>query len=218
MTLSLKYNNSLIIACRDSSKQTYSAWNCRSKRTGRADQVFLELSLELALLVCTSKGISWPWGFYALIKKKIRFSSYIRNFRMEQLQSHIWGLRQGFLIYEEMGKYLTIYKEAVSYVWLCNCSILKFPYIWGSFDFLFNQCTLTISLMTLSLCLRLPTVSSEQWPVPGSIEYLKKNKFLLISQVLDLDFQNERMIFIWFGFNTNNLCRYRRLRVYGNLW
>jgi hypothetical protein len=27
--------------------------------------------------------------FHALIKKKINFSSYIRKFRMEQLQSHI---------------------------------------------------------------------------------------------------------------------------------
>jgi hypothetical protein len=26
-----------------------------------------------------------------LIKKKIKFSSYIREFRAEQLQSHIWG-------------------------------------------------------------------------------------------------------------------------------
>ncbi len=33
------------------------------------------------------------WTFrtiYALIKKKIKFSSYVRKFRMKQLQSHIW--------------------------------------------------------------------------------------------------------------------------------
>jgi hypothetical protein len=35
--------------------------------------------------------------------------------------------RKGFLIYEEMGKYFPIYKEAVSH-------------IWGKFDFLFYQC------------------------------------------------------------------------------
>ncbi len=34
-----------------------------------------------------------------LIKKKIKFSSYIRKFRVEQLQ------RKGFLIHEEMRKY-----------------------------------------------------------------------------------------------------------------
>jgi hypothetical protein len=28
-------------------------------------------------------------GIYALIKNKIKFSSFIRRFRMEQLQSHI---------------------------------------------------------------------------------------------------------------------------------
>ncbi len=29
-------------------------------------------------------------------------------------------------VYEEMRKYLTIYLEAISHVWLCNCSILNF--------------------------------------------------------------------------------------------
>jgi hypothetical protein len=60
-----------------------------------------------------------PWlycdfGIGTLIKNKIKFSSYIRKFRVEQLQSHI--MRKGFLIYE----------EAVSHIWLCNCSILNF--------------------------------------------------------------------------------------------
>ncbi len=44
-------------------------------------------------------------------KNHIKFSSYIRKFRMEQLL-----MRKGFLIYEEMRKYLTIYEEAVSHV------------------------------------------------------------------------------------------------------
>ncbi len=39
----------------------------------------------------------------ALIKKKIRFSPYIRKFRMEQLQSHIWLTASS-----SMGKYLRI--------------------------------------------------------------------------------------------------------------
>ncbi len=29
-------------------------------------------------------------------------------------------MRKGFLIYEEMRKYLTIYEEAVSHIWLCT--------------------------------------------------------------------------------------------------
>jgi hypothetical protein len=40
---------------------------------------------------------------YTLIKKKIKFSSYIRKFRVEQLQSHIWLTASSY-----MGKYLRI--------------------------------------------------------------------------------------------------------------
>ncbi len=47
--------------------------------------------------------------FNTLIKKKIEFSSHIRKFRMSYM-------RKGFLIYEEMRKYLTIYEEAVSHI------------------------------------------------------------------------------------------------------
>ena len=45
-------------------------------------------------------------------KKKIKFSSYIRKFRVEQLQSY---MRKGFLIYEQMRKYFPVYEEAVIY-------------------------------------------------------------------------------------------------------
>ncbi len=34
--------------------------------------------------------------------------------------------RKGFLIYEEMHKYFTIYEEAVSHIWLCNGPFLNF--------------------------------------------------------------------------------------------
>jgi hypothetical protein len=49
---------------------------------------------------------------YTLMKNKISFSSYIRKFRVEQLQSHTY-MRKGFLIYEEMYNYFPIYEEAV---------------------------------------------------------------------------------------------------------
>ncbi len=50
-------------------------------------------------------------------------------------------MRKGFLIYEEMRKYLAIYVEAVSHI----CMTLQllhseFPYIWGKFYFLFYPC------------------------------------------------------------------------------
>jgi hypothetical protein len=52
-------------------------------------------------------------SMYALIKNIIKFSSYIGKFRVEQLQSHIWGRAY----YEEMRKYFPIYEEAVSHIW-----------------------------------------------------------------------------------------------------
>jgi hypothetical protein len=79
-----------------------------------------------------------------LIKKKIKFSSYIRKFRVEQLQSHTY-MRKGFLIYEEMLKYFPIYEEAVRVSHICKTLQLllsEFPYIRDKFDFLFYQCIL----------------------------------------------------------------------------
>ncbi len=47
----------------------------------------------------------------------------MRKFRRKQLQSHY---EEGFLIYEEMRKYLVLFKEAVSHIWLCNRSRMNF--------------------------------------------------------------------------------------------
>jgi hypothetical protein len=52
--------------------------------------------------------------FFTLIKKNIKFSLYLRKFRVEQLQ--IIYMRKGFLISEEMRKYLVIYEEAGSHI------------------------------------------------------------------------------------------------------
>ncbi len=65
-----------------------------------------------------------------LIKKKIKLSSYIKKFRMGQLQSHIWLTASSY-----MGKHLRI----------SSCLTLQllhfeFPYIWGKSYFLFYQC------------------------------------------------------------------------------
>ncbi len=55
-------------------------------------------------------------------------------------------LRKGLLIYEEIRKYLVIYnEEAVSHMWLFNCSRLNFLIlIWGELYFLFYQYGLTL--------------------------------------------------------------------------
>jgi hypothetical protein len=46
-------------------------------------------------------------------------------------------MRKGFLIYEEMRKYLVIYEEAVSHIWLCNRSLLDFLIYEDIFSFFF---------------------------------------------------------------------------------
>ncbi len=50
-----------------------------------------------------------------LIYKEIQNGAVAKSYMMN-----------GFLIYKELHKYLTKYEEAVSYIWLCNCSILNF--------------------------------------------------------------------------------------------
>ncbi len=50
-----------------------------------------------------------------LIYKEIHMGSVAKSY-----------LRKGFLIYEEMLKYLVIYEKAVSHIWLWNCSRLNF--------------------------------------------------------------------------------------------
>ncbi len=52
--------------------------------------------------------------YYTLITKKIKFSSYISKIQNGAVAKSY--LRKGFLIYEEMLKYLTIYEEAVSHI------------------------------------------------------------------------------------------------------
>jgi hypothetical protein len=46
-------------------------------------------------------------GNHALIKKKVKFSSFIRKFRVGQLRTQ--SAKKGVLIYEEMRKYFPIY-------------------------------------------------------------------------------------------------------------
>jgi hypothetical protein len=57
-----------------------------------------------------------------LIYKEIQMGSGARSY-----------MRKGFLIYEEMGKYLNIYEEAVSHVTL-HPNSSEFPYIRGKFN------------------------------------------------------------------------------------
>jgi hypothetical protein len=52
----------------------------------------------------------WLFHLYALIKKETKFSLYNMEIQMVSVAKSY--MRKGFLIYEEMRKYLTIYEEA----------------------------------------------------------------------------------------------------------
>jgi hypothetical protein len=72
--------------------------------------------------------------YYTLIKKKTKFSSYLRKFRWDWVKAiyeeglpHIWGNAQIFSPYMR--------RSLVIYVFAPEPS--EFPYIWGKFYFLF---------------------------------------------------------------------------------
>ncbi len=59
-------------------------------------------------------------------------------------------MRKGSLLYEEMRKYFPIYEEAVSHIWLCNCSTLNFPIYEENFSLsFFYQCRILYNKLTL---------------------------------------------------------------------
>ncbi len=53
-------------------------------------------------------------GCITLIKKKMKLSSYKKEIQMGLVAKSY--VMKGFLIYEEMRKYFTIYEEAVSHI------------------------------------------------------------------------------------------------------
>ncbi len=55
-------------------------------------------------------------------------------------------MRKSFLINVEMSKYFPIYEEAVSHIWLCNCSTLNFLIYEENLIFFFYQYSLPIIL------------------------------------------------------------------------
>ncbi len=71
-----------------------------------------------------------------LIKKKIKFSPYVRKLRMEQLQSHIWLKASSYIC-----AFPHILGSSSSNMTL-RLLHSEFPSICGKFDFLFYQCNL----------------------------------------------------------------------------
>ncbi len=60
-------------------------------------------------------------------------------------------MSKDFLIYEEMRKYLTIYEEAVSHIWLSNCYILNFLIYEEFFIFFFIRVLFVCALMVFKI-------------------------------------------------------------------
>jgi hypothetical protein len=75
-----------------------------------------------------------------LIYKKIQSGAVAKSY-----------MRKGFLIYGEMRKYFPIYEEAVSHIWLCNCSFLNFLIYEENLIFFF----LSVQKETLECCVHL---------------------------------------------------------------
>ncbi len=93
--------------------------------------------------------------YCTLMKKKIKFSSYIKKFRVEHLKSHIWQTASSY-----MGKYLRISsyirKPFLIYVWLCNCSTQNFLImfmrkIWFSFFISVHTKELVLAVVCVQL-------------------------------------------------------------------
>jgi hypothetical protein len=67
-------------------------------------------------------------------------------------------IRKGFLIYEEMRKYLVIYTEAVSHNWLSTRSLLNFFIYEEKFLFFF-----------VSAAAEIPRKFVAEQPLPGQV-------------------------------------------------
>ncbi len=107
-----------------------------------------------------------PTEAHALIKNKIKFSSYALIKKENQIfliyresQSGAVAksyMRKGFLIYEEMRKYFHINEEAVSYICLRNCSTMNFPKYEENSIFFFISAISYCGVGEWRICARLP--------------------------------------------------------------
>ncbi len=101
----------------------------RANRKQRFILLILLNTISLSFNIYALHSVcAWMWMGYCqlvsiLIKKKTKFSSYIRIFGWDRVQSRTY-MRKVFLIYEEMRKFFPIYEEADSNIWLCIRSLL----------------------------------------------------------------------------------------------
>ncbi len=72
-------------------------------------------------------------------------------------------MRKSFLIYEEIRKYLVIYEEAVSHIWLCNHTLLDFLIYEENFVFLFISVVLKSLNINMSNYWKVGMLESEMF-------------------------------------------------------
>ncbi len=79
-------------------------------------------------------------------RKKIKFSSYIRKFRWDFLQSHIWLTASSY-----MTKYLRIFSYIKKPLLIYDLQQIpsEFPYTQGKLSFFFFQCIFFFTLCSL---------------------------------------------------------------------
>jgi hypothetical protein len=130
-----------------------------------------------------------PMPSTKLIKKKIKFSSYIGKFRVEQLQSHIWLTASSSPhIWGNIFAFPHILGSPSSYMTL-QLPHSEFLYIWGKFYFIFYQCIVRLPCEQFSLHLK----NSLQLP------WITSSLFILALYILflwyRLPFQSSSIIF-----------------------
>jgi len=110
-------------------------WRKYSPHCWGEKYIFFNSTVIVRISACT-------WGCHVkatLIKKKTKFSSYLRKSRRERLQSHIWLT---------VSSYMTKYLRISSYMTLQPFPS-EFPYIWGKFYFHFYQCSKQVYLLII---------------------------------------------------------------------
>ncbi len=89
----------------------------------------------MGLRRCWAAACSIFLVYHTLIKKKTKFSSYVRKFRGDRVQMHIWLTSSSY-----MTKYLCISSNFRKPFFIYDFAP-EFPYIWGKFSFLFYPCS-----------------------------------------------------------------------------
>ncbi len=147
-----------------------------------------QLCCDISSSSCVVSCISVHSSVSTLIKKNIKFSSYIRKFRVEQLQSHIWLTASSYMEkYLRISSYIRkpIYDFATAPLWISlhmKKKLFSFLSVYPVFAYI-SLCLDLSSPVSLFPCISLSryltfSVSSLSWSsidlfgLPGIIALL----------------------------------------------